>query len=156
MVKQSGGSQNLEMWSGGFDFALELSKQKQRDRALFRNMLLSFIEVADSFDRYFALLSRKGSDQPHDESLRTVYLIAKQLEAALRQAGVAPIQCLGQQAVPGSHEILEVQDVPGAVEDEIVGELLRGYEWDGEILRKPGVIAARGKRVAEAAHNEEE
>jgi molecular chaperone GrpE (heat shock protein) len=129
----------IDLWLGHLDFAAELSAEQERNRDRMRSLLLSFIEVLDSFQRFFTAVD--GPAEP--PYLPTVRLIASQLEAALGGAGVRPVASLGLAVEPGRHEIRGVRSVPGVAGDTVVEELLRGYEWDGELLRKPRVIVAK-------------
>jgi len=126
---------------GRFDFAAQLSAREAEHKEELRALLVSFLEVMDSFDRLFAG-SPGAEEMSMPVSLSTIRLIALQLENALRAAGVTPIACLGEQALPGRHQVIGTKEV--RVEDNtIVEELQRGYEWHGEILRKPCVLVAQ-------------
>lgn len=131
---------------GRFDFALQMAAKDDAHRAQTRAILLSFIEVMDSFDRFFAGLTEteEASGEAARNWLSTCRLIGRQLEKSLRDAGVKPIPCMGETAEPGKHEIIGAIDAPGMEKEIIVQEASRGYEWDGEIIRKPRVIVAKG------------
>jgi molecular chaperone GrpE (heat shock protein) len=134
---------------GRFDFAAQLAVQEEQHQAQLRILLLAFVEVMDSFDRFFASTGEPADVTPAQAHswLNTFRLMGRQLENTLRDAGVIPITCLGQEAQPGQHEIVGVQEVPGVEKDTIVQEVFRGYAWNGEILRKPRVIVAQGIRA---------
>jgi molecular chaperone GrpE len=131
---------------GRFDFALEIAAKDDAHRAQMRALLLSFIEVLDSFDRFFAGITEteEAAGETALNWLSTFRLIGRQLETNLSNAGVKPIPCMGETAEPGKHEIIGVMDAPGTEKEIIVKEASRGYEWDGEIIRKPRVIVAKG------------
>lgn len=131
---------------GRFDFTVQLATKEREHRQHLRRLLLSFVEVMDSFDRFLAGLgeSEEATPEAARQWLKTFRLIGRQFEQALRDAGVSSISCLGQKAEPGRHEIIGVVEAPGVGEDTIVQEVFRGYKWDGEILRKPRVKVARG------------
>lgn len=137
--------EQAERLLGRFDFAARLASEEDRHREEMRATLLSFVDVMDSFDRFFANIGsvhESSADPPF--WLATVQLIAKQLDQALRKAGAIPVKCVGLEAEPGRHEIVEAKDVSGMEADTIMEEVVRGYDWGEEILRKPRVIVARG------------
>jgi molecular chaperone GrpE (heat shock protein) len=137
-------SQRLDRLLGNFDFSLQLANQERAHHARTQALLLSFVEVLDSFHRLFAVLDKPdGNETEAAIDLATVRLIAQQLELALERAGVRPIFCVGDRPQPGRHQIADVRKLPEAGPAVIVAEILRGYEWDGEILRKSVVAVAR-------------
>lgn len=123
---------------GSFDFAAAMAVRAEEDRARWRGHLVSLLEVMDAFDRLFAFLDGK----PAPEYLGTVYQIARRVEKILHSAGVAAFPSLGAVAEPGRHEILAVRESPGAEDGSIIEEVERGYECEGQLLRKAGVIVA--------------
>jgi molecular chaperone GrpE len=123
-----------------FDFASELADIERRYESRMRAVLLSFVEVMDSFDRFLA--GGGARDTAPGPASSTVGLIAKQLDRALQEAGVARMACSGKVVEPGRHEVDGTQKVPHAEPDTIVEEIVKGYEWDGRVLRKARVIVA--------------
>ena len=126
-----------------FDFAAQIAAKEEEFRGELRGILLSFVEVMDSFDRSFAAAQNQQAtekiDMPAEETVR---LIRRQLESALQSAGVSPISSQGQRVQPGQHEIVGTREGDDIMEDLIVEELFRGYMWGDEVLRKPKVIVA--------------
>ncbi len=134
-----------------FDYASELKLRNEEHRNRVYKMLLSFIEVRDSLER---LLEAAGAEGPRDpgqlgEWLSALRLIALQFDQALEENGVRHVACLDTPSEPGRHSVVEAVEAPGLAEGTIVREVIRGYEWDGEPLRKPSVIVARGERQSE-------
>lgn len=128
-----------------FDFAAEMASKEQEYRTQTQTMLLSLLDVMDSFDRFFA--GMHDLKEPTGEQavtwLNTVRLIARQVERVLSQNGVVPTACIGQVVDPQRHEIVEVRDTDENEDDAIIDVVSRGYEWDGQLLRRPQVIVAR-------------
>ena len=130
---------------GRFDFASQMAIKEETHRRHIRAMLLSFVDVMDSFERLFSGLGEAEpmtADQAR-QCMKSCRLIGRQLDQALRQAGVTELPSLTQPAEPGLHEIVGSRPAPGVEDGVIVEEVFRGYGWDGEILRKPRVIVSR-------------
>ncbi len=131
---------------GRFDFASQMAVKDEEHRERLRVLLLSFVEVMDSFDRLFSAMGegREMTTEQARSYLKSCRSIARQLGQSLADAGVEPIPALGLQATAGRHVIVDVIDAPEVNEGVIVQEIFRGYEWNGELLRKPQVVVARG------------
>jgi molecular chaperone GrpE len=107
-------------------------------RAWKKELLLSLLEVTDSFDR---ALDHVG-DAP-DAFVEGLQAIHRKILSLLEAQGVTPIDSLGQPFDPELHEA-----VGSVVSDEyeagtIVDEVQRGYLWGEELLRPPRVGVTR-------------
>jgi len=122
------------------DFTAESAAQKEQHQQELRRLFHSLLEVLDSFDR---LLADTGPSAAPAVPRSSVELVARQLERALGQAGVSPIACLDEVVDPRRHEIVEVKETNDAGDDLILEVLTRGYEWNGQPLRRPRVVVAR-------------
>lgn len=121
------------------DYSTELSEQRADHRRQMSALLLSLLEVTDSFDR---LLAGHPGTAGHGV-VDTCQLIARQLDSVLERAGVAAMDCVGAAVDPRVHHVVDVR--PAArLQDNIVVEVVRrGYEWHGELLRPAQVIIGR-------------
>lgn len=103
-----------------------------------RELLLAMLEVMDDFER--ALDHVKGSEGSIADGLR---LIHQRFQSLLQVNLVTPFVSKGQPFDPTIHEATSVVEA-GADEAETVHEeVLRGYEWNGELLRPAQVIVVR-------------
>jgi molecular chaperone GrpE (heat shock protein) len=129
---------------GRFDFAAELAAVEDNHREQKRRLLTSIIEVMDSFDRLFITIedSFNSMSDPERQRFNSIQLIARQLERLLQNAGVTYIPALNVPFDSDKHFIVDVKEISGVPADTIVQEVLKGYEWEGEILRIPHVIIA--------------
>jgi molecular chaperone GrpE len=95
-----------------------------------RSLILSFLEVVDSFDR--ALLQVGDAASPLVEGLEAVH---RKTLALLEAQGVTPYGSVGQTFNPALHEavatVVSDRYPPGVVADE----LQRGYKTGDAILR---------------------
>jgi molecular chaperone GrpE (heat shock protein) len=110
-------------------------------------------DVVDSFDRFLAGAAHDANRRIVDANLATVQLIAKQLDRALRQAGVEQISALGTVLDSNFHEVVEVRQSKSTEddfvveEDDVVVEIVnRGYVWKGITLRPARVVVAAARR----------
>jgi len=103
-----------------------------------KNLLLQFIEFLDAFERVFKNIESKDRDIDKQTKiwLGNFKAIKKVIEKALKQYGVVAIQTPDGKAIPGFHTIIETRPVENMVNDTILDELVKGYLWDSEILRK--------------------
>ncbi|MFL6211953.1 MAG: nucleotide exchange factor GrpE [Pyrinomonadaceae bacterium] len=143
-MSESDDMERLRAQLGGF-FTRELSASDRQHRKGMGELLLSFIEVRDSLERLLAATETAPESNPERvrEWINSLRLIVRQVDIAFRARGVTPLACLHQRAEPGTHEVVGAVSQPGVEEETIVNEVMRGYEWDGEILRKPYVVVAR-------------
>ena len=144
-MSQQDNLDDIERFLGRFDFATKLSALEEENHQRMKSILISFIEVADSFDRLFSGVDEQNEsfrETTHD-LMKTCRLIQRQLLQSLKDAGVTQFMSSGQPACPDRHEIIGVESNPDYEEDTVVKELFRGYGWDGEVLRKARVIVAQ-------------
>jgi len=90
-------------------------------------LVYALADVLDSFDRLFAEVPETGS---------SVRLIARQLEAALRGAGLERTGRVGELAEPRTHEVVEARSDG----DVVVAVLRHGCVFKERVLRPAQVI----------------
>jgi molecular chaperone GrpE (heat shock protein) len=121
------------------DLATAIEERDAAHREEMERLLLALADVLDSFDRLLAEAPAAAPEtQPY---LRSARLIARQLESAVREAGLVPIDGAGEAADPARHQVVEVRQGGGAG-DEVVEVVRRGYEFRGRVLRAAQVIVA--------------
>jgi molecular chaperone GrpE len=102
-----------------------------------RQIILSLLDVLDSFDR--ALAHASEAAEPVSEGYQAIY---RKLLSLLEAQGVTPFQSLGESFDPASHEavgsVLTEEYDPGTVADEVQ----RGYRWGDDVLRPARVRVA--------------
>ncbi|MGH3784980.1 MAG: nucleotide exchange factor GrpE [Pseudonocardiaceae bacterium] len=121
------------------DYSTELSEQRAEHRREMSGLLLSLLDVMDSFDRLL------GEDPGAAEVgvTRTCRLIARQLNAALEDVGVRATHPVGAAVDPRVHQVVAVQPAPASRSGIVVEVIQRGYEWHGGVLRPAQVIIGR-------------
>jgi len=109
-------------------------KREARERNEFRDYAVSgaveqFLPVLDNFQ--LALKSTGSAEQ-----LRTgVELIVKQMEEALRNLNVQPVEAVGAVFDPRVHEALEMVERPDLPDHQVFDEVRRGYRIKEKLLR---------------------
>ena len=78
------------------------------------------------------------------ESLRQgLVMIERQFLDILKQSGIEPIEAVGHPFDPNVHEAVQQVDSKDHADNEIVGELQKGYRMGERVLRVSMVIVAR-------------
>lgn len=99
------------------------------------------LAVLDDFERALAVAAPREAAAYK----QGVELIHRQLLDLLRRRGVTPIETVGTDFDPHLHQAVTYDEVPGARDGEVVGELRRGYRLGDRLLR-PALV-----RVAKAS-----
>jgi molecular chaperone GrpE (heat shock protein) len=118
-----------------------IEKQRERETAEMRRLLLDLLEVADAMDRLSVGL-RTDSREVDDSGSAGITATKRLLQAKLAGVGVVPMTLVGKTANPATADIsgLELQsDVPM---ETVLRELTVGYWWRTTVLRRAAVIVA--------------
>jgi molecular chaperone GrpE len=124
-------------------------KREARERTDFRDFAVAgaieqFLPVLDNFQ-----LALKSSGTA--EQLRTgVELIAKQMEDALRNLNVVPVETVGTQFDPRFHEALGSEDKTDLPDQQVFEEIRRGYRIKERLLRPALVRVVSNPKQKEA------
>ena len=124
-------------------------KRDAKERAELRdyavgNAAESFLTVLDNFQ-----LALKSQGSP--EQFRAgIELIAKQLDDAVRNLGVTPVETVGQLFDPRVHEALGTVETAEHPDGAVVDEVRRGYRIKERLLRPALVRVASNNSTHEA------
>ena len=124
-------------------------KREAKERADFRDYAMGnaaegFLNVLDNFQ-----LALKSQGSP--EQFRAgIDLIAKQLDDAVRNLGVTPVETVGQQFDPRVHEALGSVETAEFPDGAVVDEVRRGYRIKERLLRPALVRVAINNNTHEA------
>ncbi len=94
------------------------------------------LPVLDDFER---ALQVETADK---EYARGVELIYNRLSDILRRSGLEPIETAGQLFDPNIHEAVQQEKTKDAEDQAILGELQKGYNFKGKLLRPAWVKVA--------------
>ncbi|PQV63182.1 molecular chaperone GrpE [Abditibacterium utsteinense] len=112
---------------------------EERTRAK-RRVLETIFPAIDNFN---LALRHAGSAKDVASFKSGLDYISQQLETALGEVGLAPIEAVGKNFDPTKHDALEEIEVEGAPAGKIVEETQRGYTLDGQVLRPSRVKVAK-------------
>ena len=102
-----------------------------------KDVIEKILPVVDNFER-----GLKGMEESEDPFAQGMQMIYKQLMTSLEEAGVSPIEALGNEFDPNFHNaVMHVEDEE-AGESEIVEEFQKGYMYHDTVLRHSMVKVA--------------
>ena len=95
-------------------------------------MVERILPVIDNFERGLAAVPEDRADDSFVKGMQMTY---KQLMKALEDAGVKPIEAVGQEFNPDYHNaVMHVED-PEVGENIIVEEFQKGYTYKDHVVR---------------------
>ena len=117
--------------------------ERERDEigaAAKRDLLLGLVEIADNFERAMSASAGTEAQRGLAEGVAVIY---RQIIRLLESHGVTAFESFGKKFDPDLHEAVGTVDAPDADEGTVVGELRRGYRWNGKLLVPAKVQVAR-------------
>jgi molecular chaperone GrpE len=100
------------------------------------------LSVLDDFDR---ALDNVPADA-HDPWVEGVQLVERKLRSVLEGEGVTPIEPIGHPFDPNVHEAVVHEETADAPDNQVIGELQRGYRLHDRVLRPALVKVANNPR----------
>ena len=123
----------------------ELGEQQAGRKKEQKVFLLGMLDVLDSFDRLFANIEPKeaAADKQARIWVNNFRSVRRVLLGQLETWSVARIEAPEGRALPGFHTIVDTRPNPDLDNDTILEEVLKGYLWRGEVLRKSEVVVVK-------------
>ncbi|HLE58893.1 MAG TPA: nucleotide exchange factor GrpE [Candidatus Limnocylindria bacterium] len=111
---------------------------------VFANALLlaKLLPVLDDFDRALASVPA----DVHEGWVDGIRLVERKLRAALESEGVTPIPAEGQPFDPKLHEAVVHEETAAYPDNQVIGELQRGYRLRDRVLRPALVRVANNPK----------
>ena len=124
-----------------------LAARDAAHRAHTERLLLVCADTLDACGRLLA----EGPDGADPAAYhRSLELVVRQLESAVTDEGLEVFGRAGERADPATHHVVEVRAVPsGAVDDEVLEVVRRGYRYRGQVLRAARVVVAAAEEGAD-------
>ncbi|MBN1956165.1 MAG: nucleotide exchange factor GrpE [Anaerolineae bacterium] len=151
-------SEYLEGWQRAkAEFANYRRRQdiewEQRAQMSSASLIVKILPVLDDLER--ALQTIPEAIQ-HLTWIEGIFLVKHKLETVLESEGVKAIETEGQSFDPLYHEAVTYEQAEGYEEDQIIGELQRGYMIAQRVLRPALVRVAQAPSPAEESQETEE
>ena len=108
--------------------------------------IASLLPALDNLNRAAA-----SADAPRETILEGIRSIATTFEAALTNAGVEPIQSVGEDFDPELHEAVDTEETDGEMDGKIIEEYSRGFRMGDRLLRPARVKVGRAREQAREA-----
>ncbi|MFI3175634.1 MAG: nucleotide exchange factor GrpE [Bacillota bacterium] len=105
-----------------------------------RNTIEKILVVVDNLERAIAAQDGKGDEE--DPFFKGVLMTMKQFQDVLDTLGVTEIKALGETFNPELHAAVAHEDNPAYGENEIMLEMLKGYEYKEKVIRHSMVKVA--------------
>ena len=117
---------------------VERERREQADRVVV-DVLQELLLVVDDFDRALTV----DAEENPAAYRKGVELIHAKLHDMLRKQGVRPIEALGADFDPNLHQAVVHEPSPDHRENEVIGELRKGYTLNDRLLRPSMVKVAK-------------
>src|SRR5215510_11885319 len=115
------------------------------EKAKFISMLLP---VMDDLNR---AMNAASEDAPRDAILEGIRSIATSFQSALTNAGVEPIESVGEPFNPELHEGVDTEVTGGEMDGRVIEEYSRGFRMGDRLLRPARVKVGRAPEHAREA-----
>jgi len=141
------GEEHLYNWQrSAADFA-NYKRRNEEERAVigqFSNALLigKLLSVLDDFDRALESVPPDADDA----WIEGVKLTERKLRSVLESEGVTPIEAVGEPFDPNLHEAVVHEDTADHPDNQVIGELQRGYRLHDRVLRPSLVRVANNPK----------
>ena len=117
----------------------ERSQQGQFSNALLIGKLLA---VLDDFDRALESVPAEA----HDAWIEGIKLVERKLRGVLESEGVTQIDAVGQPFDPNLHEAVAHEETTEHPDNQVIGEVQRGYRLHDRVLRPSLVRVANNPK----------
>jgi molecular chaperone GrpE len=103
--------------------------------------IASLLPALDNLNRAAA-----SADAPREAILEGIRSIATTFEAALINAGVEPIQSVGEEFNPELHEAVDTEETSSEMDGKVIEEYSRGFRMGDRLLRPARVKVGRATK----------
>ena len=112
------------------------------------DVLARLLPIADDFERAFETLPDNLSSLTWIEGIALVH---RKLQSLLEQAGVVPVEAVGQEFDPFLHEAVTHEPSSDVPAGHVIAELQKGYRMGDRVLRPSMVRVSSGPLPESAA-----
>jgi molecular chaperone GrpE (heat shock protein) len=125
------------------DLGMQLAQKGEEHRRQLRQVLLDLVEVVDALqdlELHFRKLASEGRGSIPTDSVSS---ILKRARNVLARWEIEPMDASGHELDLERHEVVGLRQAPSAA-DLVVEEIVRGYVWKGQTLRRAKVVVSSG------------
>jgi molecular chaperone GrpE len=139
--------EHLYKWQrSAADFA-NFKRRTEEERAAVNQfstalLLTKLLNVLDDFDRALESVPPEA----HDAWIEGVKLVERKLRSVLESEGVTPIEAVGQPFDPNIHEAVVHEPTAEHPDNQVIGEVQRGYLLHDRVLRPSLVRVANNPK----------
>ena len=129
-----------------FDNYRKRTDRERRDQleTASADLARDLLPILDDLERALDAAAASGDDDPRLTSLRTgVEMVYRQFLETLRRRNIEAIEAVGQPFDPNWHEAVATEPAGDRADDEVVGEIRRGYRIGDRLLRAALVRVAK-------------
>ena len=112
--------------------------------------IAALLPVMDDLNRAMKAVSE---DTPRDAILEGIRSIATSFQSALTNAGVEPIESVGEPFNPELHEAVDTEVTGGDMDGKVIGEYSRGFRMGDRLLRPARVKVGRAPEHARSVES---
>ena len=105
-------------------------------------LISKMLGVLDDFDRALASVPPDA----HEGWVEGVRLVERKLRTVLEAEGVTPIDALGEPFDPNLHEAVAHEETTAHADNEVIGEVQRGYRLHDRVIRPSLVRVANNPK----------
>jgi molecular chaperone GrpE len=135
------------------NFQKRVSEDRKQWAVLAKRELLASILSAADQSRVAA--ERSGEDDSVESLRGALNMIWSELERFLEAAGVTAIPASGAEFDPAVHQALHVDERTDVPDATVVQEIIRGYQFAGQLLRPAQVVVAKRPKPPHEAEEPE-
>lgn len=135
----------LDQWRRSVAEFANYRKRVEKERQEFAQqanarLIARLLVLLDDFERAFTTLPPILMNLTWIEGLHLIY---RKLQVILEGEGLEAMDAVGKPFDPLEHEAVTYEEVEGAEEGQVIGEVQRGYRLRGRVLRPALVRVAR-------------
>jgi len=144
---QEESKKNYELYLRALAETENLRKRHQRERDEYLKfaslpLIKKLLNVIDDLDR---ALEMANPQQDYDSLQKGISMICQRLKEIIAEAGVEPVEALGQSFDPQYHQPLTVEESSEYPENTVIEELQKGYTMHGRLIR-PSLVKVSGSQ----------
>ncbi|HZI59400.1 MAG TPA: nucleotide exchange factor GrpE [Pyrinomonadaceae bacterium] len=113
--------------------------------------IADFLPVLDDLHRAINAVSENA---PREAMLEGIRSIANRIESALTNAGVEPVDAVGETFDPELHEAVDTGNADPEMDGKVISEYSRGFRMGDRLLRPARVKVGRAAEQARTAPQE--